>query len=106
MADLTDLMKQVQQMQEQMQKAQEELARTEFTGESGAGLVKVTVNGRFEARKVEIDDSLMGEDREVLEDLLAAAITAATRKVAENSSSQMAGMAGGLKLPDDFKFPF
>ena len=106
MADLTGLMKQVEMMQEQMKKAQEELASKEFTGEAGAGLVTVTLNGRFEARKVVIDDSLMNEEREVLEDLIAAAITAATRKISESSSNQFSGMAGGLNLPEGFKFPF
>jgi DNA-binding YbaB/EbfC family protein len=106
MTDLTGLMKQVQQMQEQMQKAQEELAKREVTGEAGAGLVKVTLNGRYEARKVELDSSLLSEDKEILEDLLAAAINAATRKIAESSSNQLSGMASGLNLPDGFKFPF
>jgi DNA-binding YbaB/EbfC family protein len=106
MTDLTGLMKQVQQMQEQMQKAQAELAQREIVGEAGAGLVKVTLNGRYEAKKVELDSSLMTEDKEVLEDLLAAAINAASRKIAESSNNQLSGMASGLNLPDGFKFPF
>lgn len=106
MTDLNGLMKQVQMVQEQMQKAQEDLARQEVTGEAGAGLVRITMNGRYEACKVAIDHSLMSEEREVLEDLLAAAITATTRKIAENSTSQLGGLTSGFNLPDGFKFPF
>ncbi|MEC8898060.1 MAG: YbaB/EbfC family nucleoid-associated protein, partial [Pseudomonadota bacterium] len=74
MNNMGDLMKKAQQMQEQMQKAQEEIAKAEVTGESGAGLVKVTMNGRHDVRKVDIDPSLLSEDKEILEDLLAAAV--------------------------------
>ena len=76
-----NLMKQAQKMQEQMQKAQAELAEAEVTGESGAGLVKVTMNGRHDVKRVELDDSIMSEDKELLEDLLAAAVNAAVRKI-------------------------
>lgn len=106
MTDLNNLMKQVQQMQEQMQKAQEEIARQEVTGESGAGLVKVTMNGRHETRKVELDSSLLGEDKEVLEDLIAAAVNDAVRKVGEANKSKISGFASGLNLPPGFKLPF
>ena len=106
MTDLNNLMKQVQQMQEQMQKAQEEMARQEVTGESGAGMVKVTMNGRHEVKKVELDQTLLDEDREVVEDLIAAAVNDVVRKVAENNKSQLSGFASGLNLPPGFKLPF
>lgn len=104
--DLNNLMKQVQQMQEQMQKAQEEIARQEVTGESGAGLVKVTMNGRHEVKKVELDPSLLREDQEVVEDLIAAAVNDVVRKVGEVNKSKLSGFASGLNLPEGFKFPF
>ena len=106
MSDLTNLMKQAREMQEQMQKAQEEIARQEVTGESGAGLVKVVMNGRHDARKVELDRSLLGEDKEVVEDLIAAAINDAVRKIAENNKNSLAGFTSNLNLPEGFKFPF
>lgn len=106
MADFSDLMKQVQQMQEQMQKAQEEMAKREVTGESGAGLVKVTMNGRYEARKVALDASLMQESQEIVEDLVAAAINDAVRRIGENNKDQFSSMSAGLNLPEGFKFPF
>jgi DNA-binding YbaB/EbfC family protein len=105
MKGLGDLMKQAQAMQERMQQAQQELAAMEVQGESGAGLVKVTMNGRHEVRRVAIDPSLMGEDREVLEDLLAAACNDAVRRVGEAQQQKMAGMASGLGLTID-KLPF
>ena len=106
MTDLNNLMKQVQQMQEQMQKAQEEMARQEVTGESGAGMVKVTMNGRHEVKKVELDQNLLDEDREVVEDLIAAAVNDVVRKVAEKNKNQLSGFASGLNLPPGFKLPF
>jgi nucleoid-associated protein EbfC len=105
MKGLGDLMKQAQAMQERMQQAQQELAELEVHGESGAGLVKVTMNGRHEVRRVAIDASLMGEDREVLEDLVAAACNDAVRRVEAAQKEKMAGMASGLGLPLD-KLPF
>jgi nucleoid-associated protein EbfC len=105
MKGLGDLMKQAQAMQERMQQAQQELAELEVHGESGAGLVKVTMNGRHEVRRVAIDPSLMGEDREVLEDLVAAACNDAVRRVESAQKEKMAGMASGLGLPLD-KLPF
>ena len=80
-----NLMKQAQKMQADMQKAQEELARAEETGESGGGLVKVTMNGRHEVRRVEIDESLMGDDKEMLEDLIAAACNDVVHKLEEKT---------------------
>lgn len=106
MTDLNELMKQARQMQEQMQKAQEEIAKAEVTGESGAGLVKVTMNGRHDVRKVDIDDSLMSEEKEILEDLLAAAVNDAVRRVEANQKEKMSGMMSGLGVPSDFKMPF
>src|SRR5690625_7606992 len=103
MKGLGDLMKQAQQMQANMQKAQEELAQAEVTGESGAGLVSVVMTGRYDVRKVSLDDSLMSEDKEILEDLVAAAVNDAVRKVEANSREKMAGMTAGMNLPPDFK---
>ena len=106
MNGMGDMMKKAQQMQEQMQKAQEEAAKAEVTGESGAGLIKVTMNGRHDVRKVDIDDSLLSEEKEVLEDLLAAAINDAVRRVEEAQKERMSGMMSGLGLPPGFKMPF
>jgi nucleoid-associated protein EbfC len=106
MADMNQLLKQAQKMQEQMQKAQEELGKMEVTGESGAGLVKITINGKHEVRKVELDPSLMTEERGLVEDLIAAAMNAAVKKVADNNRSSLANMTAGLNLPEGFKLPF
>ena len=106
MTDLNNLMKQVQQMQEQMKKAQEDIAKQELTGEAGAGLVRITMNGRHDVKKVEIDPSLLSEDKEVVEDLVGAAINDVVRKVAEKNKDQMSGFASGLNLPEGFKLPF
>lgn len=103
---LGGLMKQAQKMQEDMQKAQEEIAKLEVTGESGGGLVKVTMTGRHEARRVEIDGSLTGDDKEMLEDLIAAAINDAAHKLEATTQERMAGMTSGLNLPEGFKMPF
>ena len=101
-----NLMKQAQKMQEDMQKAQEEIASLEVTGESGGGMVKVTMTGRHEARRVEIDPSLLSDDKEMLEDLVAAAINDAAHKVEAVTQERMAGMTSGLNLPAGFKLPF
>ena len=101
-----NLMKQAQQMQEQMQKMQEELANAEVTGEAGAGLVKVTMTGRHDVRRIEIDPSLMEDDKEILEDLIAAAVNDAVRKVEKNQQDRMSEMTGGMGLPAGFKMPF
>jgi len=105
MAGLGDLMKQARAMQERIQQVQQELGSMEVTGESGAGLVAVRMNGRHEVRGVKIDPSLLAEDREVLEDLIAAACNDAVRRVAAQQQEKMAGMAAGLGLPLD-KMPF
>lgn len=103
---LGNLMKQAQKMQEDLQKAQEQLAQEEVTGESGGGMVKVVMNGRHEVRRVSIDDSLMGEDKEMLEDLLAAAINDGAHRVADKMKESMSGLTNGLGLPPGFKLPF
>lgn len=105
MKGLGDLMKQAQAMQERMQQVQEEMAAMEVDGESGAGMVHVTMNGRHEVRRVRIDQSLLSEDKEVLEDLVAAACNDAVRKVSAEQQEKMSGMASGLGLPLD-KLPF
>jgi len=103
---LGKLMKQAQEMQANMQKAQEELANMEVTGESGGGLVSVVMTGRHDVKRVIIDDSLMSDDKEMLEDLLAAAVNDAVRQVEKNSQEKMAGMTAGLNLPGGMKLPF
>lgn len=108
--NMQQLMQQAQRMQEQMQKqmakAQEELANAEIKGESGAGLVKVTMTGRHDVKRVEIDDSLLKEDKEMLEDLIAAAVNDAVRKVEAYSQSKMGAVTQGLNLPPGMKLPF
>jgi len=106
MADLSQLMKQAQMMQEQLQKAQAEQAKRIVTGEAGGGLVKVSMNGKHEIQRVEIDPSLYTDERELLEDLVAAACNAAVAKVADSNKQSLAGMAAGLNLPPGFKLPF
>ena len=101
-----DLMKKAQEMQENMQKAQAEIANTEVVGESGAGLVKITLLGNHNVRKVEIDPSLLEDDKEMLEDLVAAAMNDAVRRVEEFNKSKMSGLTGGMDLPPGFKMPF
>ncbi|CAI3801702.1 YbaB/EbfC family nucleoid-associated protein [Rheinheimera sp. MM224] len=103
---LGNIMKQAQAMQDKMQKAQQELANLEVTGESGAGLVKVTMTGNHNVRRVSIDDSLMQDDKEMVEDLVAAAINDAVRRVEENNKAKMASVTGGMQLPPGFKMPF
>jgi hypothetical protein len=103
---LADLMKQAQAMQDSMKKAQEAIAAMEVEGEAGAGLVKVVMTGRHDVRRVTIDQSLLGEDKDMLEDLVAAAVNDAVRKVEAASQEKMAGLAAGLPLPPGFKLPF
>ncbi|MBV7387298.1 YbaB/EbfC family nucleoid-associated protein [Pasteurellaceae bacterium TAE3-ERU1] len=103
---LGNLMKQAQQMQERMQKMQEEVAQLEVTGESGAGLVKITINGAHNCRRVEIDPSLMEDDKEMLEDLIAAAYNDAVRRAEELQKEKMASVTNGMQLPPGFKMPF
>jgi nucleoid-associated protein EbfC len=106
MDGLGDLMKKAQEMQANMQKMQEDLANAEVQGESGAGLVKITMTGRHDVKKVEIDSSLMSEDKEMLEDLLAAAVNDAVRKVEANSRDKMGDLTAGMQMPPGFKMPF
>ena len=106
MTDLNNLLQQAQEMQKQMMKAQEELAQKEVTGEAGAGLARVIMNGKHEVKGVTLDSSLLKEDKEIIEDLVAAAVNDAVKKVAENNKDQLSGMASGLNLPEGFKFPF
>ncbi|MGB0733896.1 MAG: YbaB/EbfC family nucleoid-associated protein [Pontibacterium sp.] len=101
-----NLMKQAQKMQENMQRAQEEIANMQVTGESGAGLVKINMTGRHDVRGVELDESLMEEDKEILEDLIAAALNDAVRKVEEETKSKMSKVTGGMQMPPGFNMPF
>ncbi len=101
-----DLMKKAQEMQANMQKVQAEIANTEVIGESGAGLVKITLLGNHNVRKVEIDPELMADDKEMLEDLIAAAMNDAVRRVEDVNKSKMGGLTGGMELPPGFKMPF
>lgn len=103
---LGQLMKQAQKMQENLQKTQEEIARMEVTGESGGGMVSVVMTGRHEVRRVTIDPSLMGDDKEMLEDLIAAAMNDAVRKVDAETQSRMASVTAGMPMPPGFKMPF
>ena len=100
------MMRKAQQMQEDMKKAQEEIANMEVEGQSGGGMVKVVMNGRHELRKVELDDSLMSDDKEMIEDLVAAAVNDAVRKIEQQSSERMSGVTAGLELPGGMKLPF
>ena len=100
------LMKQAQQMQADMQKAQEEMANLTVTGESGAGIVRITMTCKHEVRGLEIDDSLVGDDKEMLEDLIIAAFNDAVRKVEQTVQEKFSGMAAGLSLPPGMKLPF
>ena len=103
---LGGLMKQAQQVQEKLKKTQEEIARMEVEGEAGAGFVKVTMTGRHDVRRVHIDPSLLSDDKEMLEDLIAAAMNDAARKVEEITQTKMSGVGGGLGLPPGMKLPF
>jgi DNA-binding YbaB/EbfC family protein len=103
---LGQIMQQAQKMQENLQKAQDELAALEVQGEAGGGLVKLTMNGKKEALRIAIDPSLMAEDRDMLEDLVTAAINDAVRKVNKLKEEKLSGMASGMGLPPGFKMPF
>jgi DNA-binding YbaB/EbfC family protein len=104
--DINNLMKQAQEMQEKMAELQNQAANTEVTGESGAGMVQVVMTGRHDVCKVTVDPSLMSEDKELLEDLLAAAVNDAVRKVESKGKAAMSSMTGGMNLPPGFKMPF
>ncbi len=106
MKGLGDLMKQAQQMQEKMQDAQNEVASVEVIGESGAGMVKIKMTGRHDVKQVELEPTLLTEDKEILEDLIAAAINDAVRKVETETKDKMASVTNGIGLPPGFKFPF
>lgn len=103
---LGDMMKKAQEMQANMQKMQEELGKKIVIGQSGAGAVQITLNGHYGCERVEISPEALGEDKEMLEALLAAAINDATKKVQELNQSSMSSLAGGLNLPAGFKLPF
>ena len=104
--DIGNMLKQAQALQANMQKAQAELAQLVVTGESGGGMVKVTVNGRHEVKRVQIEPAVVGGDREMLEDLIGAAVNDAMRRVEAASQAKMAGVMGGLQLPAGLKLPF
>jgi DNA-binding YbaB/EbfC family protein len=103
---LAGLMKQAQQMQENLKKAQDELGSIEVEGQSGAGMVKVVMTCKHDVRRVSIDPSLIGDDREMLEDLIAAAVNDAVRRVEKTTQEKMAGLSAGLNLPPGMKLPF
>ncbi|MGH8731216.1 MAG: YbaB/EbfC family nucleoid-associated protein [Burkholderiales bacterium] len=103
---LSGLMKQAQQMQENLKKAQEEIAGMEVEGQAGAGMVKVVMTGRHDVRRVSIDPSLMSDDKEMLEDLIAAAVNDAVRRVEAATQEKMGGLTSGLELPPGMKLPF
>jgi DNA-binding YbaB/EbfC family protein len=104
--NIGNMVKQAQALQANMQKAQAEIAQMEITGEAGGGMVKVTINGRHEARRVQIEPAIFGDDREMLEDLLAAAFNDAVHKLEAATQARMASLMGGLKLPPGMKLPF
>ncbi len=103
---LGNMMKQAQQMQENMKKMQEKLAEVEVEGVAGAGMVKVLMTCRNDVRRVTIDPSLMSDDKDMLEDLIAAAMNDAVRKAEATTQEKMAGFTAGLNLPPGFKLPF
>ena len=103
---LAGFMKQAQQMQENLKKAQEEIAAMEVEGQSGAGMVKVVMTGRHDVKRVSIDPSLMNDDKEMLEDLIAAAVNDAVRRVEAATQEKMGGLTSGLGLPPGMKLPF
>ncbi|HMU63184.1 MAG TPA: YbaB/EbfC family nucleoid-associated protein [Nitrosomonas sp.] len=105
-ANLGNIMKQAQQMQENMKAMQEQLASIEIEGQSGAGMVKVVMTCRHDVKRVSIDPSLLGDDKEMLEDLIAAAVNDAVRRVETTTQEKMSGLTGGLGLPPGFKLPF
>ena len=103
---LAGLMKQAQAMQDNLRRAQEELATMEVTGESGAGLVKVQMTCKHDVKRVTIDPSLLADDKDMLEDLVAAAVNDAVRRVESTTQEKMAGVTAGMGLPPGFKLPF
>ncbi len=105
-AQIAGLMQKAQKMQEDMKRMQEELANTEVEGQSGAGMVKVTMTCKHEVRRIAIDPSLVGDDKDMLEDLVAAAFNDAVRRAEETSQQKMASVTAGMPLPPGFKLPF
>ena len=103
---MAQIMQQAQRMQDDLKRAQEELAKLEVTGQSGGGVVSVTMNGRHEVRSVRIDRKLFADDPEMAEDLVAAAINDAVNKISAASQERMCAVAGGMNLPPGFKLPF
>lgn len=103
---LGNIMKQAQQMQANLEKAQKELAEAEVTGEAGAGMVKVTMNGRHDVKRVEISPDLLNDDKEMVEDLVAAAVNDANRRVEKMSEERMSELTSGMGLPAGMKLPF
>jgi DNA-binding YbaB/EbfC family protein len=104
--NIGNLMKQAQAVQENVQKVQAEIAAMQVTGESGGGMVKVTMTGRHEVKRVQIEPSIAGEDREMLEDLIAAAVNDAVHKVEARTQEKMASVMAGMQLPPGMKLPF
>jgi DNA-binding YbaB/EbfC family protein len=104
--NIGNIMKQAQQLQANMQRAQAEIASLEVTGEAGGGMAKVTMTGKHEAKRVSIDPSLIGDDKEMLEDLIAAAINDAVQKVERATQEKMSSVMGGMQLPPGMKLPF
>ena len=104
--NLGNLMKQAQKMQADMQKMQDEIATMEVTGQSGGGLVSVVMTGQHELRRVTIDESLMGDDKDMLEDLIAAAVNDASQRLDAQSKEKMSSVTAGLNLPPGMKMPF
>jgi DNA-binding YbaB/EbfC family protein len=103
---LGQLMQQAQRMQEELKRAQEDIAKLEVTGSAGGGMVEVTMTGRHEVRRVHIDRKMMADDPEMAEDMLAAAVNDAVNKVAEASQQKLGGLSSGMNLPPGFKLPF
>jgi DNA-binding YbaB/EbfC family protein len=101
-----NIMRQAQKMQENVQKVQDEIASLEVEGQSGAGLVKITMTGRHDVKRVQIDDSLFEDDKEILEDLIAAAVNDAVRNIESTQKAKMDAATEGMPLPPGFKMPF
>ena len=104
--NIGNMMKQAQQLQANMQRAQAEIASMEVTGEAGGGMAKVIMTGKHEVRRVMLDPSLVGDDKDMLEDLIAAAINDAVQKVERASQAKMSALMGGMNLPPGMKLPF
>ncbi|HLK71045.1 MAG TPA: YbaB/EbfC family nucleoid-associated protein [Steroidobacteraceae bacterium] len=106
MANMNQFVKQAQALQANLQKAQAEIATLEVTGESGGGMIKVTMTGRHEVKRVQIEPSIISEDREMLEDLIAAAVNDAVHRVESATQAKMSSVMGGMSLPPGMKMPF